>query len=149
MQDNTFQFKIQQDPGQPAYRQTRLLNQGVNVHWIAVQRLKDFSLKGRKGRGNGTAGFPWRSFFRFFRGRENVREFLDNVPGMLHQFGTLFDQCGVPVLLNELMLPGTANTSLFCSAARRAVMREPLRSVASTITVPRDMPEMTRLRMGK
>ena len=55
----------------------------------------------------------------------------------------------VPVLLNELMLPGTANTSLFCSAARRAVMREPLRSVASTITVPRDMPEMTRLRMGK
>ena len=45
--------------------------------------------------------------------------------------------------------PGTANTSRPCSSAQRAVIREPLRSVASTTTTPRARPLMRRLRDGK
>jgi len=54
-----------------------------------------------------------------------------------------------PVLLNECMLPGTANTSLPCSNASEAVMREPLCFVASTTTTPLLKPLMIRFLMGK
>jgi hypothetical protein len=55
----------------------------------------------------------------------------------------------VPSDVAEKIEPGTANTSRPCSAAMRAVISEPLRLVASTITVPRARPEITRLRIGK
>ena len=44
--------------------------------------------------------------------------------------------------------PGTAITSRPCSAAMRAVMSEPLATVASTITTPSASPLMSRLRSG-
>jgi hypothetical protein len=37
-------------------------------------------------------------------------------------------------------LPGTANTSQFCSKAQRAVMRVPLYSPAYTTSTPADSP---------
>src|SRR5207237_239594 len=43
------------------------------------------------------------------------------------------------------MLPGTANTSRFCSIASRAVINEPEFSAASTITTPKLNPLITRL----
>jgi hypothetical protein len=46
-------------------------------------------------------------------------------------------------------LPGTAQTSRFCSRAQRETMRVPLYSAASTTSMPADMPLMIRLRMGK
>src|SRR5207302_9287752 len=46
-------------------------------------------------------------------------------------------------------LPGTANTSRFCSSAQRAVIRVPLYSAASTTSTPIDRPLIIRLRMGK
>jgi hypothetical protein len=45
--------------------------------------------------------------------------------------------------------PGMANTSRPCSAARRAVISEPLRTAASTTSVPSAKPLMMRLRRGK
>jgi len=45
--------------------------------------------------------------------------------------------------------PGTANTSRPCSSARRAVMSEPERLAASTMTMPNESPEINRLRRGK
>ena len=45
--------------------------------------------------------------------------------------------------------PGTANTSRPCSSAKRAVISEPERCAASTMTTPSDRPEMIRLRRGK
>ena len=47
------------------------------------------------------------------------------------------------------MGPGTAKTSLPWSAARWAVIKEPLPSAASTTSVPSASPLMTRLRCGK
>ena len=47
------------------------------------------------------------------------------------------------------MEPGMANTSRPCSAAKRAVMREPDLSAASTTSVPCASPAMMRLRLGK
>ena len=45
--------------------------------------------------------------------------------------------------------PGTAITSRPSSSAARAVERAPLRAPASTTTVARAQPAMTRLRRGK
>ena len=45
--------------------------------------------------------------------------------------------------------PGTAKTSRPCSAARRAVISEPERFAASTMTTPSASPEISRLRRGK
>src|SRR3546814_11998458 len=45
--------------------------------------------------------------------------------------------------------PGTANTSRPASLARRAVIRAPERSAASTTSTPSDSPAMIRLRAGK
>ena len=45
--------------------------------------------------------------------------------------------------------PGTANTSRPCSAAIRAVISEPERWAASTMTTPTAAPEISRLRRGK
>jgi hypothetical protein len=47
----------------------------------------------------------------------------------------------------EVTGPGTAISDLPSSAACRAVFRAPLRSPASTITVPRLSAAMTRLRI--
>src|SRR3989304_5581325 len=47
------------------------------------------------------------------------------------------------------MLPGTAKTSLPCSAATSAVMRAPLASPASTTTRTMANPDTIRLRTGK
>ena len=47
------------------------------------------------------------------------------------------------------MFPGTAKTSLPCSRARSAVIREPLFSAASTTTTPSESPAATRLRSRK
>ena len=44
---------------------------------------------------------------------------------------------------------GTANTSRPCSPASRAVMSEPERRAASTMTTPSASPEISRLRRGK
>src|SRR5687768_4798421 len=55
----------------------------------------------------------------------------------------------VPNELRDVMLPGTANTSRFCSIASRAVIKEPEFSAASTTTMPRLSPLMMRLRYGK
>ena len=52
-------------------------------------------------------------------------------------------------LIGLKMLPGTAITSRPCSSAKSAVIRAPLRSPASTMTVPVDRPEIMRLRRGK
>src|SRR5262249_5028255 len=54
-----------------------------------------------------------------------------------------------PQELREITFPGTANSSLLCSKAQRAVMRVPLYSPASTTSTPRARPLITRLRMGK
>ena len=45
--------------------------------------------------------------------------------------------------------PGTANTSRPCSPAIRAVISEPERRAASTMTTPTESPEISRLRRGK
>src|SRR4051812_50064902 len=45
--------------------------------------------------------------------------------------------------------PGTANTSRPCSFAIRAVISEPERRAASTMTTPTDRPEINRLRRGE
>ena len=45
--------------------------------------------------------------------------------------------------------PGTAITSRPCSAAMRAVIIDPDLNAASITTIPRDSPEMMRLRLGK
>ena len=45
--------------------------------------------------------------------------------------------------------PGTAKTERPCSAAIRAVIKEPLFSPASTMTTPREIPLMSRFRDGK
>ena len=45
--------------------------------------------------------------------------------------------------------PGTANTSRPCSSASRAVISEPERFAASTMTTPSASPEIKRLRRGK
>jgi hypothetical protein len=45
--------------------------------------------------------------------------------------------------------PGTANTSRPCSPASRAVINEPERRAASTITTPAGRPDIRRLRRGK
>jgi hypothetical protein len=45
--------------------------------------------------------------------------------------------------------PGTAKTSRPCSAAKRAVIKDPERRAASTITLPCARPAMIRLRRGK
>ncbi len=47
------------------------------------------------------------------------------------------------------MEPGIANTSLPCSAAWRAVIKDPDCSAASTTTVPSLSAAMIRLRFGK
>ena len=54
-----------------------------------------------------------------------------------------------PLLPGEKMLPGTANTSRFCSRAWLAVRSAPLCSLASMTTVPSVIPLMMRLRLGK
>ena len=54
-----------------------------------------------------------------------------------------------PIDLGERMLPGTQNTSLSCSSACLAVSSAPLPSGASVTSVPRLMPLMMRLRLGK
>ena len=54
-----------------------------------------------------------------------------------------------PTLDVLVKLPGTASTSRPCSSAKRAVIRAPLRTPASTTTTPRDRPESIRLRCGK
>jgi len=46
-------------------------------------------------------------------------------------------------------LPGTAKTSRPCSSASLAVMSDPLRGAASTTTVPRQIPLISRFRTGK
>jgi len=53
------------------------------------------------------------------------------------------------LLPEEKILPGTANTSLPSSRAKSAVIKEPLRSAASTTTTPRDKPLIIRFRAGK
>ena len=45
--------------------------------------------------------------------------------------------------------PGTAKTSRPCSPASRAVISEPERRAASTMTTPTESPEISRLRRGK
>ena len=52
----------------------------------------------------------------------------------------------VPLARGSTALPGTAKTSRFCSSAIRAVIREPERGLASTMTTPLEMPEIRRLR---
>ncbi|MNE66012.1 hypothetical protein D3C80_1615400 [compost metagenome] len=47
------------------------------------------------------------------------------------------------------MEPGMAYTSRPCSPARRAVINEPLATLASTTSTPSDKPLMMRLRRGK
>src|SRR5436305_11485461 len=47
------------------------------------------------------------------------------------------------------MLPGTANTSLLCSTANRAVMAEPLCWAPSITITPSASPLTIRFRMGK
>ena len=54
-----------------------------------------------------------------------------------------------PALIGLRMLPGTTRTSRPCSSAKSAVIRAPLRSPASRMTVTSDKPEMMRLRRGK
>ena len=55
----------------------------------------------------------------------------------------------VPLLCRDLIEPGTASTSRPRSAAQRAVLRAPLRSVASTTTTALARAAMIRLRFGK
>jgi len=55
----------------------------------------------------------------------------------------------VPRLLEDFMLPGTANTSRLYSPANRAVIKDPLFRAASTTTVPQDRPAIILLRRGK
>ena len=55
----------------------------------------------------------------------------------------------VPRQPGAWMLPGTANTSRFCSRAHLAVMRVPLYSAASTTSTPIDIPLMILFRIGK
>ena len=54
-----------------------------------------------------------------------------------------------PKLFDDVMLPGTANTSRFDSSASLTVISEPEYSAASTTTTPKDIPAMIRFRMGK
>ncbi len=54
----------------------------------------------------------------------------------------------VPVDNALVISPGTANTSRPSSSARSAVIRAPLRSLASTTTVAAARPAMMRLRAG-
>ena len=54
-----------------------------------------------------------------------------------------------PRCIGELMEPGTAKTSLPCSAASRAVINEPLLMVASTTKQAREIPLIRRFRRGK
>src|SRR3989344_9353248 len=49
----------------------------------------------------------------------------------------------------EKIGPGTAKTSRPCSRAKRAVIRAPERSRASTTTTPFERPEIIRFRRGK
>src|SRR2546428_13873430 len=55
----------------------------------------------------------------------------------------------VPRLWGEKMLPGTAKTSRFWSAAQRAVMIAPLFRSPSITRTPRLIPDMMRLRRGE
>ncbi len=54
-----------------------------------------------------------------------------------------------PLDCGECIEPGTAKTSRPCSAARRAVIREPLCSEASTTKQPLLSPLIIRFRLGK
>ncbi len=49
-----------------------------------------------------------------------------------------------PADVSQYTLPGTANTSRFCSSAKFAVIRAPLLSLASITTIPSDRPDITR-----
>ena len=55
----------------------------------------------------------------------------------------------VPADSDDVISPGTANTSLPSSSARSAVINAPLRSRASTTTTARTRPAMMRFRAGK
>lgn len=60
-----------------------------------------------------------------------------------------FKRLLVPAERGSSGLSGTAKTSLPCSPANRAVIREPERSAPSTTTTPSAIPEISRLRRGK
>ncbi|MDX6414245.1 MAG: hypothetical protein QOH23_1655, partial [Gaiellaceae bacterium] len=54
-----------------------------------------------------------------------------------------------PADSDEVISPGTANTSLPSSSAKSAVINAPLRARASTTIVPTQSPAMILLRAGK
>ena len=76
-------------------------------------------------------------------------ERFEHVVCVLHQRSTLANQRLGPLARGSRGEPGTAITSRPCSSARRAVIREPERAAPSTITTPRESPDMMRLRRGK
>ena len=104
---------------------------------------------GSSPRRKGTAAPPekvgrFRRFFRRRRGSNQRRKFLQDVLHAGDAFGTLLDQPIGADALSEVMGPGMANTSRPCSMLKSAVIRAPLRSAASTTSVPTERPAMIR-----
>ena len=83
------------------------------------------------------------------RGGSRRPQFLEHIGSTVHQAGAVAQQSVGPLALKEPGKPGTANTSRPCSRAQEAVIKEPLRSDASTTTTPWVSPLITRLRRGK
>ena len=74
---------------------------------------------------------------------------VDDVAGFGDQRAPCLIRSLVPAARGSSGEPGTANTSRPCSAAIRAVISEPERCAASTMTTPTEAPEINRLRRGK
>ena len=78
-----------------------------------------------------------------------MHDFLDNVHDRLHQLCSIANERMTSRDRGLSTDPGTAKTSRPSSAAKRAVINEPLRSDASTTSTPTESPLIRRFRRGK
>ena len=120
-------FQGEEQRRYPADGQRALRNDRIDMHGVPAECREDrFFLLGKpRFRGDGR-----RIFYREGRisSRMSSARITSLAPSRMSRF--------VPALRAESTFPGTAKTSRPCSRAKRAVIREPLRRVASTTPRP-------------